>query len=179
MSMPLRLTSFIVILLLASCFFIKAPAVAQELLAFNQLPAVVLKHVKEVRQSCKKLNDSESIYDEMQGIRTFYLTGERTIAVLVDNRNVCSGIYKGANCHTYGCNMLVFANTPNDQWSKILDEPVTGQLFLSISVKSEFILAALSVTGKYSKLCGGTGQSPYCDYLLFWKQGRWTWQRLR
>ena len=172
-------TPYASILMLAVCLIANTQAVAEELLTFDQLPAAVQKLVKGVRQSCKGMNDKESVYDEMQGIRTFYLTGERTVAVLVDSRNVCSGVYKGANCHTWGCDLLIFANTSDGRWTKIFDEPVTGQLFLSISVKSEFILAALSITGKHPKFCGGTGQSAYCDYLLFWKQGRWVWQELR
>jgi hypothetical protein len=172
-------TSLISIFMLTVCFLTKTQAVAEELLTFHQLPEAVQKLVKGVRQSCKEMNDKEIVYDEMKGIRTFYLTGEKKVAVLVDSRSVCSDVYKGANCHTWGCDMIVFANTSNGRWTKILDEPVTGQLFLSISVKSEFILAAFSITGKHPKLCGGTGQSSYCDYLLFWKQGRWVWQKLR
>ena len=178
-SMQLRPRQLYATVLLACCFLPQAQAVAQELLTFSQLPAIVQKHVKDVRQSCKEMGDDKSTDDEMQGIRTFYLTGERKAAVLVANRNVCSGVYRGANCDTYGCDLLVFASDSNGQWTKIFDEPVTGQYFLSISAKSEFILAALSVTGKYSKLCGGTGKSSYCDFLLFWKQGRWVWQKLR
>lgn len=177
--MNLRITSAVTILLLPTLLLSCSKTLAKELLTFDQLPALVVTHVKEVRQSCKKMNDSDIANVEMQGIHTFYLTGERRMAILIDNRNLCSGSYKGANCHTYGCDVLVFVNVSRDQWTKIFDEPVVGQMFLSTSVKSEFLLAAMSITGKYSKLCGSSVKSSYCDYLLFWKQGRWVWQKLR
>jgi hypothetical protein len=163
------------------CCLATAKALAQEpLLTFDKLPAVIQKHVQEVRQSCKEMNSAEEVPDAMQGISTFYLTGERRLAVLVHDRSLCSQAYKGANCHTYGCDLSVYASAANGEWAKILDEPISGPLFLSVSVKSEFILAAVSVTGKYDKLCGGrSAQSPYCDFLLYWKRGQWAWQKLR
>ena len=151
--------------------------------SFNELPAFVKKEVNDTRQACKEADDKkEGFWDEMQGIHTFYLSGDKSISILVDDRHICNGFYKPGNCHTWGCDVKIYRHMKylrrsGPEWAKIFDEPISN-LFLSVSTKNEFILAALSIVGKHD-LCGQNYEIGWCDYLLTWKNDKWVWQRLR
>jgi hypothetical protein len=68
------------------------------------------------------------VYDPMQGISSFVLGKDRDVAVLIDHRNVCSAYVKAGNCHTAGCDVLIFKASPAGFWQKIFDEPVLGRV---------------------------------------------------
>jgi hypothetical protein len=145
---------------------------------FYELPLFIQREVRGIRASCAEMMKESGVQESepwpMAGINAFYL--DRTPAILIDDRHVCNNVYKGANCHTWGCDVRIYRQTTKD-WEKILDEPV-GQLFLSTSNNSVFILAALSFTGKYEEKCGRP-RVEHCDYLLSRKNGKWNWQKLQ
>jgi len=88
----------------------------------------------------------------LQGVQSFLLPDEDRIAILVDDRNLCSGSYKGANCHAYGCDVRIYAKDSSGLRSRtIVDKPIAGQIFTSISVKHAFTLAAFYVSGELAE----------------------------
>jgi hypothetical protein len=150
--------------------------------SFAALPSFVQREANEIRDACMKVEEtSKSFWDEMQGIHSFYLPGDKSISILVDDRHVCNTQTKGGNCHTWGCDVRIYrakySHRTGTEWVKVFDE-VTVDLFLSISTRNEFILAGLSIVGKHDR-CGRNYDIGHCEFLLFWKNEKWVWQRLR
>jgi hypothetical protein len=64
------------------------------------------------------------------------------------------------------------------KWKSVFDETIDPVWFLSASQEGYFRLMALSVSRKITDRCPDRSGSA-CDYLLYWKHGRWVWDRIR
>ena len=147
-------------------------------LKYGDYPKEVRDTLEEVRKNCLE-QGKEVALEQDAGVTIVDLNRDGSQDILLDAWRACEVKFKANGvCTTYGCNVKVFKHTAPNKWIKVLDEPV-GDLFLSVSSKRYFILAAVSITGKHSKLCGGSPTSDYCDYLLYWKSGRWVWNKIR
>ncbi len=99
--------------------------------------------------------------------------------ILLDSWRACSGQMKSFGaCNTAGCELRVFKQVGAHRWEKVLDEVADPDWFLSASEKGYFRLLALSVSRKLQDRCpdpdGGS-----CDFILYWKHGKFVWSRLR
>jgi hypothetical protein len=148
---------------------------------FDELPKIVRDNVNETRDACREQYVGEEKEPwkapsyPMKGIDAFYLGG--LPAVLVDNWKVCGGdVYiKGANCHTWGCDLVIYRKI-NNVWKKVLDEPIIG-LVLNVNDEQQFVHAVVHFTRKYREKCGDKWDGN-CTYLIKWKDNEFSWQNL-
>jgi hypothetical protein len=95
-------------------------AYAEPTSVLRLLPKDVQNQIEETRASCREQGVRDaSIYDDA-GVMRFTLTGG-TDAVLVYDGELCGGErIKGANCHTGGCDVTVYARV-RGAWRKVLE----------------------------------------------------------
>lgn len=142
---------------------------------FNELPISIQREVTGTRVACREqaVGGGGEPSWPMAGITAFYL--DNTPAILVDDRNVCDGYYKGGNCHTWGCDVRVYRHSAKG-WDKILDEPVSVFILNVDNENNTFNHAIFGFPGKYTDKCGPQWKN--CEYIVSWKNGKWHWQKL-
>jgi hypothetical protein len=149
--------------------------------SFDELPKIVRDNVDETRAACREqyVGEENEPWKEpshpTKGITAFYLGGSP--AVLVDNHQVCGSdvAIKGANCHTWGCDLVIYRKV-NGGWKKVLDEPVHDHV-LNVNHDQQFVHVVMVFTHKYTEKCGNKWDG-VCTYLMKWKDGKFSWQNL-
>ena len=156
------------------------PLSAQEV-QLKDLPPAIANEVTDIRKSCGEVDPegNKETFDDMQGVYRVRLGNDRNWSYIIDNRFVCNTPIKGANCHTYGCDVRIYRQNARGGLDKVFDHPISGTMFVSISTNNTLNMAAFHVTPKYSALCHGKPNMPECDYLLRWSNGRFMYQRIK
>jgi hypothetical protein len=141
-------------------------------------PPEVRSVLDQVRGACKE-EGGEPVGDPQAGVTIIDLDRDGSKDILVDGWRACSVQFKGSGaCNTAGCDTKIFKQTRPHRWKLVFDETIDPNWFLSASQEGHFRLMALSVSRKITERCPDPSGSA-CDYLLYWKHGRWIWDRIR
>jgi hypothetical protein len=155
-----------------------AVAETQQTLDASDYPAEVKKLLDDARSACRE-NSGQVSEDPQAGVTIIDLDRDGSKDILLDGWHTCDIPVKGNGaCNTGGCDIEIFKQVGPHKWKLVFDETLWTNWFLSTSQEGHFRLMAFSVSRKIVDRCpdpsGGT-----CDFLLYWKHGRWDWDRIR
>jgi len=131
----------------------------------QSLPAKVQKEIEDVRTYCRKhlVNANESqtrVFSGDEGLEVFTVSGVQ--AVMIDERELCDGCFKGANCSNRGSYDVTIYLRSGKAWRKALSTEATGSVFLSTDrVKDPAAFKALVLN-----VFGGNKDCPTRDIPL-------------
>ena len=135
------------------------------------------KGLDDVRSACKG-EEHEVVDDPQAGVTIIDLDRDGSKDILLEAWRACSVEMKGGGCNTAGCVLQIFKQVGPHEWKSVFDETIDPIWFLSASQEGYFRLMALSVSRKTTDRCPDPSGSA-CDYLVYWKHGRWVWDRIR
>jgi hypothetical protein len=177
----------LVFVLIAFLAFV-VPAGAESSI-LRSLPVKVQKDIEQTRTNCREQSDSKlEIYDD-SGLTSFMLSGG-TYAVMVNDGEVCGeGVcIKGANCHTGGHDVAIYARLGN-AWRKVLSG--RGDSFISLDPSKDPPTLKAVVVSLYGdspdcpirdanvRAYGPTAwKHGQCDVLARWSGNRFTYKLL-
>jgi hypothetical protein len=143
----------------------------------SQYPSEIKTIQNEVRSACREagLQASE---DPQAGVTIIDLDRDGSTDVLFEAWRSCEVEMKGAGCNTAGCDLRIFRQVEPHRWESVFDETVAPSWFLSASEEGYLRLLAVSISRKISDRCPDPSGS-VCDFLLYWKEGRFVWERIR
>jgi hypothetical protein len=100
----------------------------------RSLPSEVQKEIDDIRMACREhlVNANESqtrISSGDEGLEVFTVSGVQ--AVMIDERELCDGCFKGANCTNRGSYGVTIYLRSGKAWRKALSTEATGSVFLS------------------------------------------------
>jgi hypothetical protein len=117
--------------------------------------------------------------DPQAGVTIIDLDRDGSKDILVEGWRACSIQIKNFGaCNTAGCDLQIFKQIGPHNWKSVFDETIDPVWFLSASQEGYFRLMALSVSRKITDRYPDPSGS-MCDFLLYWKHGRWVWDRIR
>jgi hypothetical protein len=164
------------------------PALA-ETSTLRSLSTRIQKDIEETRASCKEQGvREESIYDDV-GLTPLTLSGGVKAVVVNDGENCGGERIKGANCHTGGCGVTVYARSGN-AWRKALagrgepfiaadwskDPPALRLMVVSLyGDAAECPIRAANVRA-YGPTAWKHGQ---CDVIAKWDGTKFTYRMLQ
>ena len=103
---PARCFGSLVVRLLA-LMVASVSATAGEVGRLSDFPKFIEEKVLAMQRLCRDFDDSQNVGDAT-GVYSFRFSGESGRVVLVADGEVCRGRHKGANCHTWGCDISIF-----------------------------------------------------------------------
>lgn len=144
----------------------------------SEYPPEVKKVLDGVRSECKEAGN-EVVDDPQAGVTIIDLDRDGSKDILVEGWRACRVEIKNSGaCNTSGCDLQIFKQISHHKWKSVFDETIDPVWFLSASQEGYFRLMALSVSRKITDRCPDPSGSA-CDYLVYWKHGRWVWDRIR
>ena len=144
----------------------------------SEYPPEVKSVLDLVRSECKE-EGGEPVEDPQAGVTIIDLDRDGSKDILVDGWHACSVQIKNTGaCNTGGCVTKIFKQTGPHAWKLVFDETIDPNWFLRAAENGHFRLMAVSVSRKIRERCPDPDGSS-CDYLLYWKQGHWVWDRIR
>lgn len=168
-------------------------AQADEATILKSLPVDVQKDIGNTRTSCIEQGANlrailQAIRDD-SGLMKFTLSGD-VDAVLVNDGELCGGErIKGANCHTGGCDVTIYARI-RGAWRKVLDG--RSGAFVSVdwrSRDSRLLTLVVNLAGDDPgcpvreanvRAYGGTAwKRGQCDVIARWDGGKFVYRMLQ
>ena len=129
----------------------------------GSLPAEVQKDIGDIRARCRVhlVNADETrVSSGDEGLEVFTVSGVQ--AVMIDERELCDGCFKGANCSNRGSYDVTIYLRSGKAWRKALSTEATGSVFLSTDrVKDPAAFKALVLN-----VFGGNKDCPTRDIPL-------------
>ena len=143
----------------------------------SAFPAAVKDLLQDVRHRCREAGHRPLDVPGL-GITILDLNGDGSRDILLQAWQVCDFPTKEAGCNTGGCEMQIFKQVGKRRWTKIFDETLDPQIFLSASKEGHLNLMAVSVSHKIKARCPDPSGNE-CDYLVYWKKNGFVWERIR
>lgn len=159
------------------CLLVWGPAEAETLLKLEAtaFPPEVKAILQQVRSECRQ-EGQKAVDDPQAGVTIVDLDRNGSKDIVLEAWRACSVDIKNFGaCNTAGCELKIFKDGGGGHWKKVLDEMV-GNWFLSTSKEGYVRLMAVTVSHKLRKC---PNEVPGCDFLIYWEDGDWRWQRLR
>ena len=153
-------------------------------MTYAQLPAVVRKHVEDVRAECRKYQPDLVPKHKMQGITQFELDGDGLTDVYVWDGKVCNGRHAGVNCSNRACNFSIYKQVKPGRWKLVFEESLYGQYVVLDwwkALRFQLLVAAIYAGDKECepdpKMEYSSGFS--CNVLIRYRKGRFEYERIR
>lgn len=162
-------------------------ATPYDLEKFNKLPTIIRKHATDVRASCdeiRKLSRQNPAGSLISGIYEVDLDGTGNIAFVVDDLELCGGVYMGANCgNRAGCHLLVFQRNKSGAYEPSLKvEKYGGYVTFDVSTKRLWMLVLeihASDPPCQPSHVESIGRFDHCHVMAAYKDGQWRWLRVK
>lgn len=166
------------ILLLAGA----APVRAQPSLEFKEVPREIRDHASAVRRSCREM-DPETTFEDLQGITIVDLKGDGSRDIVVDNKLLCRGHLKGANCSNRGCDLLIYKEGPSGQWRVIFKEHL-HERHLAIDWETMRLQLMVASIHAGDPRCRPNPKKKYssgksCNLIVRYRDNKWNWELIR
>ncbi len=151
--------------------------------AQTALPPEVRKHISSIRDSCNELNPDFPLVDAMQGVAFISLSGDGSADILVDNRRLCAGEMRGANCSNRGCDLKIWKQTGTSSWELVFHEHLQ-ETFISLDREAgRFQKMVVSIYAGDPR-CQPAKQKHYtsgqsCDLTVTFRDGTFRWDVIR
>lgn len=158
---------------------VATPTEKESGLRYEYLPAAVKTYVEGVRNSCRDYDPAGIPANTMAGIRPISLAG-RTPALLIENENLCSDHYSGANCSNRGCDVVVMTEGDGG-WKEIFHEHLYDD---TLDIGPDERLKSITATVYAGDPHCGAGSnakpmsSDSCGVIIRYDNKDWVWQKV-
>lgn len=159
----------------------RANAQPQEL-SFKDLPNEMRDVIKKTQKRCAEWSGEAHDESDLSRVSIIDLDGTGSKDIILSHRNICRYLVRGGNCDTWGCDLSIWKQVEDRKWSKVLDEHVTGEPWVSMTPEGTLEALGISMVGG-NKQCVAEeteeNSKPICSALLFRRSRQWAWLPLR
>lgn len=152
---------------------------------FNKLPSNVRKHATDLRASCNEMKTPAtqgSADYPMRGIYELDLDGTGNIAIVVDDLEICGGVYMGANCgNRAGCHLIVYQRNRFGTYEATLTIEKYGSRIVFDASTKRLWMMVLEIHASEPPCQPSDpatmGRHDHCHVMTSYKDGQWRWLR--
>ena len=165
--------------LIASCLWLPqlyASGGHIEEFGWDELPADLQLHIRQVRSDCADLNPDVVPNNPLQGITAMDLDGDGRRDFFVENQHICNDHMAGANCSNRGCDISIWQQSETGGFERVLNEHA-HRSFLSLNRSThQFQMLSISIYAGDPR-CGAARKSDAmssesCDLIFRYRRGR-------